>query len=441
MSRALRLLSWIILLLVTAPFLCSSTETTFHNFAGGLDGSDPVADLLYDPTTGMVYGTTKTGGAGPNCAAGCGTVFSIHSNGTGYTVIHRFAGGTTDGAFPQAGLTIDAAGNLYGTTSNGGTHHIGTVFKLTALGGGKFRESILHSFAGSDGAQPLSRLALNASGILYGTTFAGGAHGLGTVFAVKPSGTESVLFSFAGGNGSHPRAGAVLDANGDLWGTTAAGGAANLGVAFRLTFNGNVWSESFLHSFSGPDGAHPYAALTLDAAGDVFGTTRAGGSPACAFTAAGCGVVFEFQPSGNGFTEDTIYAFTGTADGAAPVADVTLALDIVGNQYLYGTASEAGVIGGTCPAAGCGTLFELCGIGSSCQGSQTWTEYTLFDFVGRNGGRTPAGGMLVFPPVGANADPWDFPPPGGKGKCTSGCMTAPSSGGTSGDGTLDGFTN
>ena len=441
MNKTQRLFPWIILLLVAAPYLFSSTETTFHNFAGGMDGADPVADLVYNPANGMVYGTTKTGGAGPNCAAGCGTVFAIHSNGTGYTVIHRFAGGTTDGANPQAGLIIDANGNLYGTTYNGGTHHLGTVFKLTPTGGGQFRETILHSFAGgADGANPLSRLARNAAGTLYGTTFAGGTNALGTVLALQPSGLESVLFSFTGPNGSHPRAGVVLDATGDLWGTTSVGGGANLGVVFRLTFNGNGWSESFLHSFTGSDGANPNAALTLDAAGDVFGTARTGGFPACSFAAAGCGVVFEFEQTGNGFSESTVYAFTGGADGAAPVADLTLALDGAGAPYLFGTASQAGVIGGTCPATGCGTAFELCGVGSSCQGSQSWTEFTLFEFVGRNGGRTPLGGMLVFLPVSADADPWDFPP-GGKAKCTSGCMSAPSSGGASGDGTLDGFTN
>jgi len=439
MSKTLRLFSWIILLSMTAPYLSSSTETTFHNFTGGKDGSDPVADLLYDPTTGIVYGTTNTGGAGPNCKNGCGTVFSLHKDGTGYTVVYRFAGGVNDGANPHAGLIMDVNGNLYGTTSNGGTSHLGTIFKLTPVGGGLFHESILHSFSGADGAHPLSRLAFDLSGNLYGTTFGGGAQGLGTVFKVLPSGRESVIFSFSGSTGSHPRAGVVFTSAGELWGTTSVGGGANLGVVFRLTFNGNTWSETFLHPFTGPDGANPFAELTLDATGDVFGTTKAGG-PGCGFTTVGCGVVFEFQPSGNGFVESTIYPFTGGLDGAAPIADVTLALDIAGNPYLYGTASQAGVVGGTCPAKGCGTVFELCGIGSSCQGSQAWTEYTLFDFVGNNGGRTPAAGVLVFSPVGAESDPWDFPP-GGKGKCTSGCMAPASSGGTVGGGTADGFTN
>lgn len=439
MSKSLRLLSGVILFLANVAYLSSSTETTFHNFTGGLDGSDPVGDLLYDPATGVVYGTTKTGGAGPNCAAGCGTVFSIHSSGTGYTVIYRFAGGTGDGSNPQAGLILDANGNLYGTTYNGGTHHLGTVFKLTPVGGGKFRETVLHSFAGQDGSHPISRLARNGFGTLFGTTFAGGANGLGTVFSLKSSGVETVLLSFTGGNGSHPRAGVVRSATGDLWGTTSGGGGFSLGVVFRMTFSGNTWSQSFLYSFAGADGAHPYSAVTLDTFGDVFGTTKAGG-PACTFLTAGCGVVFEFQPSGNSFVENTIYDFTGGLDGAAPVADLTLALDANGNPYLYGTASEAGTIGGTCPTAGCGTAFELCGIGSSCQGAQTWTEYTLFEFEGKIGGQTPTGNLLAFPPVGASEDPWDFPP-GGKAKCTSGCMSTPSSGGSSGDGTIDGFTN
>ena len=441
MSRTLRFVWSIILLLGTVTHLFSSSETTFHNFTGGADGSDPVGDLAYDPTSGIVYGTTNTGGAGPNCAKGCGTVFSIHSDGSGYSVVYRFAGGVNDGANPQAGLIIDTNGNLYGTTFNGGAHNLGTIFKLTRTSSGQFSASILHSFSGADGAHPLSRVALDASGNLYVTTFAGGAHGLGAVFEMQPTGFESVIFSFTGAGGSHPRAGVVLDTTGNLWGTTSTGGDLSLGVVFRLTFTGNGWSETFLHAFTGPDGANPYAVVTLDAAGDIFGTAKAGGSPTCTFTKTGCGVVFEFQPSGNGFTENTIYAFTGGLDGAAPIADLTLALDSAGDPYLFGTASQAGTVGGACSSKGCGTAFELCGIGSSCQGSLPWTEYTLFDFVGKNGGKTPAAGMLVFLPAGASVDPWELPPAGGKGKCTSGCMAPTSTGGTSGGGTLDGFTH
>ena len=442
MSKALRLLWTIVLILAAVSYVFSSTETTLHNFTGGTDGAAPLGDLLYDPSTGLVYGTTNKGGGASNCPRGCGTVFSLHSDGSGYTVIYRFAGGVNDGANPQAGLTMDSSGNLYGTTYSGGAHNLGTIFKLTPIGGGLFSETVLHSFSGADGSHPLARLAFDTAGNLYGTTLSGGAHGRGVVFKFQPSGLESIIYSFAGPDGSHPRAGVVFDANDNLWGTTSIGGGPNLGVLFRLTFNGTIWSETFLHSFADTDGANPYAEVTLDAAGDVFGTTKSGGSPACTFAPTGCGVVFEFQPSGNGFTENTIYAFTGGLDGAAPIADLTLALDIAGNYYLYGTASEAGVVGGTCPAKGCGTAFELCGIGSSCQGSLTWTEYTLFDFVGRIGGKTPAAGMLAFSPVGADSDsPNHFPPTGGHGKCTSGCMAPVSSGGASGNGTIDGFTN
>ena len=112
MSKTLRVLWSIVLLLGSVPYLTSSTETTFHNFTGGKDGSNPVADLLYNPTTGVVYGTTKTGGGSLNCTKGCGTVFSLLQNGSGYTVLYRFAGGANDGANPEAGLTIDANGNL-----------------------------------------------------------------------------------------------------------------------------------------------------------------------------------------------------------------------------------------------------------------------------------------------------------------------------------------
>jgi len=433
---------WILVLVLAAiPNAYSSTETTLHNFTSGTDGANPLADLLYDPVSGFVYGTTNKGGGSVACTGGCGTVFKLHTDGTGYAVVYSFAGGT-DGANPQAGLAIDGSGNLYGTTFNGGVNGLGTAFKLTPIGGGLFSESVLHSFgSGTGGTHPQSRLVLDVSGNLFGTTFDGGANGKGVVFRLTPAGTESVLFTFNGANGSKPRAGVVFDASGRLWGTTSVGGAAGLGVVFRLTKSAGTWSETFLYSFTGVDGANPFAEVTLDAAGNVFGTTKFGGSPACGFAAAGCGTVFQFQPSGRDFVQSTIYSFTGGLDGAAPIADVTLALDLAGNQYLYGTASKAGTIGGTCPATGCGTAFELCGVGSSCAGMGTWTEFTLFDFKGKSGGRTPSAGMLVFPPVGAAGEEFAFPPPSGHGKCTSGCMTTTSSGGTSSDGTTDQVSN
>jgi len=432
-------IAWVLAVLV--PFGYGSTETTLHNFAGGTDGSNPLGDLLYDSSSGFVFGTTNKGGASAACALGCGTVFAIRPDGTGYRVLYHFLGGT-DGANPQAGLVMDAGGNLYGTTFNGGAHSLGTVFKLTATGGGHFTESILFSFAGgTGGSHPKSRLVRDSSGNLYGTTFQDGAHGKGVVFRLAPSGTESVLFAFSGSDGSQPRAGVVFDAVGNLWGTTSLGGTLNKGTTFRLSPSGADWVQSFLYSFSGSDGAYPYAAVTIDTAGNVFGTTQSGGTPACEFAATGCGVVFELQPSGGSFAQSVLYSFGGGLDGAAPIGDLTLALDIGGNQYLYGTASQAGTTGGTCPVNGCGVVFELCGAGSSCQsGVQLWTEYTLFDFAGSVGGRTPSANVIVYPPVGA---PEDYPhfPPGGRGGCTSGCTTTTGNGGSSGGGTTSEVSN
>jgi hypothetical protein len=146
--------------------------------------------------------------------------------------------------------------------------------------------------------------------------------------------------------------------------------------------------------------------------------------------------VFELQPSGQSFAESVIYNFTGGLDGAAPIGDLTIALDAGLHQYIYGTASQAGTIGGTCPAAGCGVAFELCGVGSSCQsGVDLWTEFTLFDFAGAVGGRTPSANMIVFSPVGGvDSEHPDFPT-GGRGGCTSGCATTTGNGGSSGGGT------
>jgi uncharacterized repeat protein (TIGR03803 family) len=426
---------------LSQPAVFSQTETTLHNFAGApTDGANPLGDLLFDSTTGLVYGTTNKGGASTLCSKGCGTVFSIAPDGSSYSVIYEFAGGTGDGANPQAGLVIDSSGNFYGTTYNGGLFGFGTVFKLAPAPAGGFTETILYAFTGgNDGSHPLSQLVLDSSGNLYGTTFEGGSKKRGAVFELTPSGVETVLYAFTATNdGEHPRAGVVFDASGNLWGTTSQGvGTAKLGAVFKLVPVSGVWTENFLFPFTGPNGSTPYARVTIDDSGNVFGTTKFGGTPTCSFTASGCGVVFELTPSDGGYIETPIYSFTGSAgDGAEPLADLTLALDNGGYEYLFGTASEAGTLGGTCPATGCGMAFELCGVGSECAGASTWTEYTILDFAGKIGGRNPAAGMIVFLPVGDDPD-LDKPSTGGHSGCTSGCMVAPPDGGTSGDGTVD----
>ena len=432
--RRIPIALWTFTILLQAA---SFSQTDRHNFAGGTDGADPLADVVLDSSTGMVYGTTVKGGASTACTKGCGTVFQIAPSGSGYATVYAFAGGTADGANPQAGLVMDLSGNLYGTTYHGGTHNMGTVFKLTPTGTGTFTESVLHSFGApsTDGKNPLSSLALDGSGNLYGTTFVGGAKKKGVVFKLTPSGTESVIYTFTGSNGSEPRAGVVFDGSGNLWGTTSEGGAG-FGTVFRLAETSGVWNETFLYSFAGPptDLANPYAGVTIDGLGNVYGTTKFGG-PGCTLVSTGCGGVFELSSSA-GFSESIIYPFTGESDGAEPIGDLTLAVDTGGYSYLFGTASEGGATTGSCGAKGCGSLYELCSLGSSCAGTTPWTESTVFDFAGKTNGKAPAAGVLVLQPFTPESfDPLVRPP--GHGGCPSGCITTGSAGGSDTDGVID----
>jgi len=238
------------------------------------------------------------------------------------------------GADPLAGLVRDAAGNLYGTTASGGASGLGTVFKVSAGGA----ETVLHSFTGgSDGEYPYASVIRDAAGNLYGTTYAGGASGLGTVFKIDTQAHETVLYSFRGGaDGEYPSAGLVRDAAGNLYGTTNSGGSSGGGIVFKISSAGK---ETVLHSFKGgKDGEYPYASVIRDAAGNLYGTTYGGG-------ASGWGTVFEIDPTGK---ETVLYTFTGAADGASPEGG--LVQDTAG--HLYGTTKYGG-------AFGAGTVFEL----------------------------------------------------------------------------------
>ena len=216
------------------------------------------------------------------------------------TTLYPFTGtGSGDGAYPNAGLIADPAGNLYGTTQVGGADPscnqapgCGTVFQLTASG----TLTVLHSFIGSDGEQPFAGLIADAEGNLHGTTWGGGANGRGTVFQLDTSGTLTVLYSFTGGSdGGDPTAGLIADAAGNLYGTTLEGGTTGscnrpygCGTVFQLTPSGTL---TVLHSFTGSDGASPEAGLLADAAGNLYGTTHSGGAGTSCVQ--GCGTVFE----------------------------------------------------------------------------------------------------------------------------------------------------
>ncbi len=290
-------------------------------------------------------------------AIGLAVLITQHAQAQTFSVVHAFTGGS-DGGSPLSGFTIDGQGNLYGTGSSGGTAGYGVVFELDKNG----VETVLHDFiGGSDGANPEGRLVRDAAGRLYGTTIAGGASNVGTVFEVTRHGKETVLYSFAGGtDGANPIAGLTRDKAGNLYGTTTAGGENGNGTVFELSKKGGVWTEQVLYSFgTDGDGAIPVAGVTLHQ-GKLYGTTSAGGN-------AGYGTVFQLTKSKSGWTETVIYNFQMQSDGGVPYAG--LIVDGLGN--LYGAATE----GGNGSDAG-GTIFEL------TPSSGGWTFTVLYSLPG-----------------------------------------------------------
>jgi uncharacterized repeat protein (TIGR03803 family) len=260
-------------------------ETVIHSFTQSVtDGGVPTG-LIMD-AKGNLYGTTELGGA-----QNVGTVFKIDKSGK-ETVLYSFTGanGGPDGASPLGGVILDASGNLYGSTAYGGLGNTGTVFKIDAAG----KETVLYRFTGgnngsTDGKNPMGGLVMDAAGNLYGTTSIGGTNGAGTIFKVDPHENETALHSFAGSaDGSYPQSPLSRDAVGNLYGN-ADGGTNGVGAVFKYDTAGN---ESLLHSFSGPDGEYPGGALFLNSTSTgvvIYGTTQQGG-------ASGWGTVFEIVP-------------------------------------------------------------------------------------------------------------------------------------------------
>ena len=291
-------------------------ETVLHTFTGGADGNSPTAGVIRD-LTGNLYGTA-TGGGTP----GGGVVYRLDTAGQ-ETVLYNFTGGA-DGNNPYAGVIRDSAGNLYGTTANGGTWGAGVVYKLDTAG----NETVLYSFTGgADGRNPYAGVIRDLAGNLYGTTVNGGTWGWGVVYKLDAGGHETVLNSFTGGaDGGNPYAGVIRDSGtGSLYGTTYGGGTAYAGVVYQLSAAGH---ETVLYSFTGrADGGNPYAGVIPDSAGNLYGTTYGGGTM--------WGVVYKLDRGGH---ETVLYTFGGVADGGQPYAGVIR--DLAGN--LYGTARYGG---------------------------------------------------------------------------------------------------
>jgi uncharacterized repeat protein (TIGR03803 family) len=338
----------------------------------------PNGDLIFD-ATGNLYGTTFEGGD-PACSEGlgCGTVFRLspRSDGTWkHTTIFKF-----DGAYPAAGLAIDAAGNLYGTTSSDSAFDDGTVFKLSPRKDGTWRFTTLLKFTGKNGSNPEARLILDADGNLYGSTTAGGDSACdggrcGTVFTLAPAANGkwklTALFKFNGAGGANPYAALIFDAGGNLYGTMSSGGKFGKGTVFKLSpGQGGAWTRTTLFNFNGADGAGPRGSVVFDAAGNLYGTTVGGGG-------RGFGSVFKLSPEGNGGWKHTTLVTFDIANGSQPTAG--LIFDPDGN--LYGTANDG--------RFGIGIVFRL-----SPQADGSWKETTLLTFNGENGSE-PVGGLLL----------------------------------------------
>ncbi len=400
--------------LMTATYAAAQREAVLHSFGNGNDGRVPYAGLIRD-ASGNLYGTTYYGGTGSctsELANGCGTVFELSPKaGGGWTekILHNFSDNGRDGYYPDAGLVLGTAGDLYGTTSYGGAGvcssteptGCGTVFELRPKAGGGWTEKVLHSFAGgSDGELPEDGVILDAAGNLYGTTAgdtgscADSFVDCGTVFELTPHAeggwTEKVLHTFSnnGTDGYGPYGDLVKDVAGNLYGGTYWGGASGDGAAFELTpGKAGIWTEQVLYSFfyKGNFGGGP-GGLTLDGAGSIYGSAPTGGT-------SYSGAVFELTPvTGAGWTETTLYNFDIYTTGAT--TNSSLIIDAAGN--LYGTNQFGGYGTTVClrfgdgnEEASCGTVFEL-----TPAGDGSWTETTLHSFGTGTDGQVPYAGLI-----------------------------------------------
>jgi uncharacterized repeat protein (TIGR03803 family) len=318
------------ILAIATPSVQAQKLSVLYNFGGAPDAANPWSGVI-DDASGTLYGTTLSGGT-----SGEGAIFAVDSTGK-ETVLHSFSG--SDGEVPYAGLVLDKSGNLYGTTAVGGSANHGTIFKLSPKG----KLTVLHNFAGgsADGCYPLGGVLMDASGNLYGTTASCGGSGYGTLWKFSKSGKLTIVYNFRGGkdDGEEPEFGSLLmDKQGNLYGFTILGGPSNDGVVYEYSKSGK---ESVLYSFKGDvtDGCYPQGTPAMDSAGSIYGVAQMCGS-------TGNGTVWKLTRSGK---ETVLHNFDGgSEDGISPYAGVIL--DSKGN--LYGTTEEGG-------SSNDGVVFEL----------------------------------------------------------------------------------
>ncbi len=386
----------LILTLVSVPCAWAQMKyKTLHIFRGK-DGAAPSGTLIFDGA-GNIYGTTINGGT-----PGHGTVYELTPNGDGTwaeSVLYAFTANENNG--PDAGVVFDATGNLYGMTSGG--PDAGDVYQLVPQPGGGWSENVLQRFWGAYDGNPQGGVTFDASGNLYGTGAWGcGEDGVSCVFEMTPnagSWTFTQLYQLEGAKGWYPSGTTpIFDAKGNIYATTAFGGKGGcspygngcygLGVVFELSPNGDgTWAETLLHTFTGgKDGESPACPMVFDAAGNLYGTTFAGGK-------YGNGNVFRLVPNANGtWTEQVLHQFTGGTDGSMPDGGVTF--DAAGN--LYGVAMKGG-------AYGYGVVFQL---SPTSSGGVRYRVVHAFQDTRSDPGAYPgggpnvAGGTLVFDGLG-----------------------------------------
>jgi len=342
----------------------------------------PSVGLIMDKT-GDLFGTTSAAGVSG------GTVFELSPGPDGAwteKVIYTFSGKGKDGTYPNAGLVVDASGNLYGTTQSGGANDLGTVFELTPADGGKWTETVAYSFGQvKRSGNPSAGLVIDGAGNLYGTTYLGGDTNYLQIFELTPAAggtwTETALLSSPYPNLDgwvmNPL---IIDAAGNLYGTTfyttTKGCACAGGTAFELSpQGGGRWIWTVLHNFgSGEDGVGPTAGLVFDGSGNLYGVTASGGTQ-------GDGAVFELKPQeGGGWTEEILHSFHTEGTGGIDPAG-GLIFDGKGN--FYGTTSEGG-------ADGDGEFFEFTPIEGG-----GWEHTVLHGFGHGLDGQQPGGGLIV----------------------------------------------
>ena len=378
--------------------LWAASEEVLYRFHGK-DGWSPNSVMLV--SDGALYGTTTVGGIYGGASYG-GVVFQLIHKADGKwheTVLHSFDG-KGDGNAPSGPLVADKSGDLYGTTEYGGSNGCsglgcGVVFELVRGTGGKWTYKILYLFDVTHGAEPYGGLIFDSQGNLYGTASIGGntstcgpPEGCGLVFKLSSDGkgnwTETVLYSFSGQDGAFPYAPLTLDAAGKFYGTTEWGGAFDAGTVFQLSPGGSGnWTEEVLHSFSSEtkDGGNPSNGVSVDSSGNLYGTTPSGGTKG----QQGWGTAFKLTPKAGGKWKETILrAFDRAKFGGG---DVTSGLTLDANGNFYGTTNWGGRY--NCPLGGglgCGVVFSL-----TQQKNGKWDEAVLHSFGKGDDGAFPGG--------------------------------------------------